>query len=319
MNKNSNDRVDELEEEVKRLKREITELFHFFSELEVDIAFQDLMGFTSSNKYFKNLLNSFISESKNRSKLQVSKEMGVSQGRLYEIINGKRAITDRTFKEIKNVLSLSEDQYLKLEFLIKKDKESKKKFKHLLSEKLSNQLSPERAKMKKTTTKSRKHLSSWMHFAILSIFKIKDIVPTREWIAKKLAIDIEVINPIIDSLLEAECLKEESGVLEYSFFKRSFSNASSDEERENFKNITIGQIHKALEAYESYNLPFENRDKLKYGGYFFTGDSSRLEQAGKMLDESLAKIANYLSEGDNNDQLYSMSYQLVPLIKPDES
>lgn len=304
--------IKEQKHKIDSLEAEISRLFAFFSEMEVNIATSDLLKFTSSNSYFSDLVNEFVSKKRNNSKLMVASKLGMTQGRLYELINGTRSLTDDHLSKITTVLDLTLDQESKLRQLVLEDRIRKKDFKSIVQEKVDNQTSAKRSKMQRLKGDQKKDIDSWLHYAILTIFDIDGLIPTREWIADQLKTNQSTIDPVIDSLISMGHLNEKDGKLIYTFIESSMSNANSGDMKENFQKITLGQIDKAVEKYKEMNIPFENQTEASFGGFFFSGDKDKLKKGTRMLEESLVKIAKYMGDS-KKDKLYSVSYQLTPL------
>ncbi len=304
--------INEQQQEISRLKSELAGLFSFFSEMESGIASQDILEFTSSNIYFIELLEQFVSSGPHNSKLSVAKEMGIAQGRLYDLINGKRALTSDHLDAIKKALKLDEVSFTTLKDLADQDRNRKKEFKKIILDRVTKQTSPERSRLTKIKKEERKFINSWLHYSILSLFEMDGFIGTREWIANKVETDLDEVNSVIDSLIEMGHITEENGELVYTFVESSMSYATPEDNKSNFQKLTMGQINKAVEVYNKLNIPFENQEKAGYGGYFLVGDKSRVQKANRMMDEAVIKIARYLSEG-KKDQLLSLSFQIAPI------
>lgn len=306
------ERIQELENKVEALTNQLHQLKKFYSEIEVDLISSSLPSSASSDQIFCKLVNNYIQGHKSRSKYRVAKLMKITHGRLYELMNGKRALTDDHVEIAHKALALNQDELSELSTQLEQERQLKLRLKKLVEEKLKKSDANKEYKLVCLKSEDKDHINHWMHYAILSLFELENLSPTREGIADCLNTSRDEVNVIIDQLLKANSLIEIDGKLIYNFSPATMSYADDGDRKENFKKLTLGQIDKAKEVYLELNIPFENNLEAGYSGFFFAGDKSKTVAAARMLEESNIKVAKFLAEG-KKDCLFSLSFQLAPL------
>jgi transcriptional regulator with XRE-family HTH domain/uncharacterized coiled-coil protein SlyX len=307
--------IKDQQKQINELEKDIQNLINYFAETEIaneSIIADNPELETRPNKLFSRYVERFVEANTGQSKIKVAKAMKISQGRLYELINGKRQLTDLHLQAAQLAMGLTEDEFISLKELCESERKKKKMLKKAMVDRINKLLTEKKNVLPKLNTASKSYINSWLHFAVLSVFKLDNFVATREWIAAKLNVTEEELGPVIDSLIDMKALSENDGVLEYKFHNGAISYSDSDDSKEKVRNIDLGQIEKAVAKYNELNLPYENTGKAGFGGFYFAGDSAKLKQANKMYIDSCIKISNYLSS-DKKDKIYSFTYQLCPL------
>ncbi len=79
-----------------------------------------------SGHYFHELIKEHLNKNPKSSKLQLAQKLKISQGRLYDLINGKRAISENILNRLSQILLLTDDELKKLAELTHLDRISKK-------------------------------------------------------------------------------------------------------------------------------------------------------------------------------------------------
>lgn len=307
-------RIKELENQVAELTSELHSLKKFYSEIEVDLPSSNLPSSGSSDQLFSKLVNHYIQGHKSRSKYRVAKLMGITHGRLYELMNGKRALSDDHLSVAQKVLALDQEDMERLRARLGEERELKVKLEKLVKEKLQKNVDFQGPRLVRLKKEEKEHINHWMHYAILALFELEGLSPTRTGIAQCLNTPQAEVDIIIDQLVHAGSLIEKDGTLLYNFSPATMSYEDDGDRKENFKKLTLGQIDKARKVYLELNIPFENSFEAGYSGFFFAGDKSKTVTAARMLEESNIKIAKFLAEG-KKDCLFSLSFQLAPLNK----
>lgn len=79
-----------------------------------------------SGEYFKQLIADYLVRFPKSSKLQLAQKLKISQGRLYDLINGKRLISSTILQKMVEIMELTSEQTHTLCQLCEQDRQSKK-------------------------------------------------------------------------------------------------------------------------------------------------------------------------------------------------
>lgn len=109
-------RLQELEKERDLILKQLNEL------TEPIIVSQS----NKSGNYFLSLIEKFLQNNPKASKLQLAQRLKISQGRLYDLINGKRLISKDVQHKIGEVLELTLEEVNCLEQLDLEDRRARK-------------------------------------------------------------------------------------------------------------------------------------------------------------------------------------------------
>ncbi len=237
------------------------------------------------NDHFQKLSN----KNKRFSKRSFALKIGLSSGALTDFLSGKRGISKKKAQEVLEKIGYSEKEQLQI-----------LNYNPLLTE------SKPRA-FKKIEHDIFDELLSWEHLAILSLTKTKDFRSSSEWMAKKLSLEVTVIETALRNLENHKLIKRLDGKI-----------IITNEDVETFDNIPSSAIKKShLQDIEIHKknlaeVPVELRDMTSITFSFDTQQMELLRSAIRLFQEQVAEIA----ETSTATEVYKLSVYLGPLSQP---
>lgn len=204
-------------------------------------------------------------------------------------MNGKKNLTPKQAAKIIEKLNLTEQESLDL----------------------IREMHPKLAQFEKPADQSQvlsddefRLISSWEHFAILSLSKIKTNQATSRWIANALAIDVEAAEAALQRLIRMGLLKVEAGTFRQT--TRPLTTATDIPSR-------------AIRDYHQQNLMIASRklesvpvEERYFGSITMAVNPRKLSKAKKMIEEMKQKVCDEL-ETANPSEVYTLAFQLFPL------
>ncbi len=234
------------------------------------------------NDHFQKLSN----KNKRFSKRSFALKIGLSSGALTDFLSGKRGISKKKAQEVLEKIGYSEKEQLQI-----------LNYNPLLTE------SKPRA-FKKIEHDIFDVLLSWEHLAILSLTKTKNFNSSAHWIAKKLSLEIEVVEKALLNLENHNLIKRDNETI-----------TINNEDVETFDNIPSAAIKKShLQDLEIHKrnlaeIPVELRDMSSITLSLDVQQMELLRSAIRLFQEQVAEIA----ETSNATEVYKMSIYLGPL------
>lgn len=294
------------EEKILKLETRLKDTYSFFSAFDAEISSIEFVEKFQSPKIFSIYLNEFLESNPKMSKLRISKALNISNARLYEYLNGSRLLTHTILDNVANLFELSSTHVETLKFLITQDRNYKKVAKEMVTKRINN------LSKKKSGPLKEGHISSWLHYAILALFELKEFKNNRNWIVSKLGITSEQFEAAVEDLKQVGYLSRSGEEIQISMLEDHY--VSPSESKESVKEMTISQLEKLIETYKNLNLPYENNEKAAFTSYYVTTTKDKIEDAQKMLESSFAQVGQFL-EDSTKEELYTLSFQLAPLTK----
>jgi len=209
---------------------------------------------------------------------------------LSEIIAGKRKVSPRMAKKIASRLELPSEKTNRIVSALGKRswlaKKSGQQYKELRSDQFAL-------------------ISSWVHFALLSLLRVKEPKITQGWIASKLGLSVSVVSDAL-SRLQRLGLVEKSG--DNSLHRTSTPISSPD----GVADLAIQKAH--LENFELARdalaaLSVEERD---FTSITMAINPKKIPEAKLMIRAFRDRLAAVL-EDDEASEVYRLSMQLFPL------
>lgn len=151
-----------------------------------------------------------------------------------------------------------------------------------------------------------KVIAEWEHYAVLSLFDIKDFRPTADEVAERLGITVPRATEVMENLIIAGLLTEdESGALvkSHSVVRTTEDNKSRARDASHHESLELGKSKLSLDS--------EVRD---FSSSTLAIDMTRLPQAKMVIREFRMKMASLLKEGDRTE-VYQLAVQFYPLTK----
>ncbi len=220
-----------------------------------------------------------------------AKRLEISPSTLSSLLNGKRKISRRLALSIARALDLNNDEITKF------------------MSSFSNIQNPNQQSLKLEYVKLQmdqyKVISSWYHFAILSLIKTKDFQDDPAWIAKRLGIPKQTVSDALERLISL-------GILFYDNdknLKRSHPNYTTSDDIVNF---SLRKAHK-----EYLNLAAESLEKVSLDQRDLTYmtmaiNPENIPEAKQRIREFEQELCSILGKGEKKE-VYNVCVQLFPL------
>lgn len=212
-----------------------------------------------------------------------AKKLGIQPSALSEILNGKRVVSKKMGTKILLGLGLNDT----IDSIFQQN--SKDYTKQELS------------------LDYFKAISEWYYFAILSLAEISSFQACPQWIANRLNITTTEASKALEVLKELGMLVEEKPG-EY-VVRQVHYTTPTDIQSSVLKYHTIQTLDLARESV--LNDPVDIRD---FSTITMAIDTSKIEEAKKMIKSFRRKISNKLESGPASE-VYKLSIQLFPLSK----
>lgn len=149
-------------------------------------------------------------------------------------------------------------------------------------------------------------LSSWEHYALLSLIETKDFKSDIDWISERLIIPKKKLSEVISDLIETNLINEING--EYIPTGNRMVT-SQDVESEALKASNYTSMEIAQDRLDSVNMLLREFSSLT-----FSGDLKKINDAKNLIMEFQDKMEKLFEDGDKTD-VFHCSLQFFPLTK----
>ncbi|MDG0818150.1 TIGR02147 family protein [Bdellovibrio sp. PAP01] len=219
-----------------------------------------------------------------------SRKIGISPGRVSEMLAGKRGLSEYYAEKIAHGLNLNEADQRKLFSMI-----SIKARKNLLHQELLE--------------KEIAMLSSWEHFAILNIMALDDFQSNESWIAMRLGLKPEQVRASLQILSDLSLISNKDGQ-----FKRTPNRITTSEDVPStaLRKALRADIEKSLEVLEA--VPPSIRD---FSSMTMTIDPKKIKRAKRLITNFRDKMSMLLEKGPKSE-VYNLNIQFYPMTIPQE-
>lgn len=245
-------------------------------------------------RYFLSFLNDQFDQSKKAnpsfSLRSFAKKLHLSPGMLSEILNGHRRLTKKTAEKIIENTKVTDSEKRRLAQMIGAEPIE------------ARVLLPEEAYELE---------SRWYYSAILCLFDLDDPPNTKEAIAERLNLPIDLCDSALDHLKSFGFLKlNENNQLEST---KQYFKTSEDIPNTAFKQCLSEHLKQAQIALT--DLPIDQRELTSVT---FDGSSEGLLFAKEEIRNFRDKMVSVM-QGPKRDHVYALNIQLIPLSKNMES
>ncbi len=215
--------------------------------------------------------------------------VGIPAGRLSELINGKRALSDYYADKMTEALKLSDSEKSELYGFVSTN--SRKTLSH-----------------REMQDSEMALLSSWEHYAILNLTQVADFKSDSTWIAQRLGLTPEKVEQSLTVLedLDLISMDDDGGI------KRTFRRITTtvDIPSQALRDSLKADLHKAIEVIDRVTP-----DLRDYSSITMPINLSRLPKAKKLIESFQDRMSLLLEEGPKTE-VYNLSIQLFPLTAP---
>ncbi|WP_413578544.1 TIGR02147 family protein [Bdellovibrio sp. HCB290] len=220
--------------------------------------------------------------------------LGVSSGRLTEILNGKSPLTTKKAHILVRKLDLDQIEmqyFLRLvesENTIRKDDRRKKQIltSHCIAE---NEMAL---------------ISDWEYFSLMSLIETKSFKSDKKWISKKLGISMKRLEEVLQLLIELKFVIYENGI--FRNVHRSMST-TTDIPSEILRKANADCILQALEKMNTIDVLSRDVTSMT-----LPVDLKKIPEAKALIREFKKKMVKLMKNTDTTD-IYNFNVQLVPV------
>jgi len=209
----------------------------------------------------------------------------VSQGKLSEVLRGKRPLSAYYINKLSVALSLGVDSQA-----------IKGKKIHAVSSRPDRILKEQELSV----------LTQWHHLAILNLLKTREFVADSKWIADRLAISVSEAAQAIKTLKKLGLIEVHGDRL---LRTSSFLSTPADIPSSTIKAIHIANIEKILETFP--RVPVEYRDISHVTMAVSLKNMTKAKQEIRRFRKRMSRIL----ETDEVEEVYALAVQLVPLTR----
>lgn len=233
----------------------------------------------------KKIINRLVNEFEKRRELNpqyslrsFSRNLGINDSTLSQIMRGKRKITDKTFNHIAAALNLDIEQIIK-----------------------TNKL-----KIKYLDTKKAKALSHWKYDAIL------------EYIEAHPSVSINTLSQIFKlhtvEVQSAVSLLQELGFLSRDHFPKNLLGASSTISDPKVKCLAGQQYQKSLLEKSKQSVDEVDKKDRDHTSIIIGISDEDLKEVRQIIAEARQKIMNTINNSESNkSNVYAMQFSVFPL------
>lgn len=268
---------------------------------------------TTPQNWLQNELEAARVKNSRYSLRAMAKKLGLSPGRLSDIMNGRRLLTTQMAMRIADRLGYDPDR--REEFLSTVDdarndarKDARKPRAAIPTAALPAPLKSLRQPKYDPLEMDRFHvIADWYHFAILSLIETTDFNSSPDWISKRLGISIAQAESALERL-------QSTKLISISSKGRVRSTGKNIETPTDIASTALKRSHRqtleqAIEAI--YEVPVNERDITSMT---MAIDSKKIPQAKKLIRNFRKKMAAFLENGPA-DEVYNLNIQLLPITK----
>lgn len=217
--------------------------------------------------------------------------VGIPAGRLSELINGKRALSDYYADKMTEALKLSDNEKNQLYSFVSTN--SRKTLSHREMQESEMAL-----------------LSSWEYYAILNLTQVADFNSAPSWIAHRLGLPEEQVKNSLTVLEDLELIeRSKDGTIKRTFRRITTtvdipSQALRDSLKADLqKAITvIDEVSPELRDYSSITMPI---------------NTTHISKAKKLIESFQDRMSLLLEDG-HKTEVYNLSIQLFPMTLPNK-
>lgn len=227
-----------------------------------------------------------------------ARSLNVDNSTLAKVISGKRKLGNRAIKSLGLKMGLTPEQINV--FLKRKGQNGSSSEKGAAIRDAFSLLESETFSL----------ISSWYHYAILELTKVKGFQGDANWIANSLGIRHAEASEAIRRLFELEMLVEKedgSWVEGKSTDVTNIGEDMSSAGKKAFQKDILKMAETALEE-----VPYEERSQTSMT---FAVDSARLPEAMDLIKEFRRKMSDFMSKGEQQDRVYQLGVSFYPVTQ----
>jgi uncharacterized protein (TIGR02147 family) len=224
-----------------------------------------------------------------------AKMLGISSGRLSEILSGKSPLTEKKARSIIDKLSL--------------DTQDKQYFLRLVENEYHFR-SQTRGQTKTTTTTRKLNIEEfsvicdWEYFSLMALIETSTFKSESKWIAKKLGISVTRTQEVLGRLQKLGFISREDG--EYKNTHRSLSTLT-DIPSSALRKANTECIQHGLEKMNTIDVHLRDITSIT-----LPVNIKKIKEAKMLIRKFKAQMSRLLAK-DETTEIYNLNIQLVPV------
>lgn len=229
-----------------------------------------------------------------------ARHLGVSPGRLSELLNGQRNMSSVLAEKFAARLELPDEERSALVSAARKLR------KRTPSARVRSDLTPSKPRYHTVPKDMFEFISDWQHFGILALMETDDFIGDERWMARRLGLSVEAVIQAMERLELCNLIQEsESGWTLTGHNLASTTETPSKGLRKHHRQ----QMQIAASSLDT--VPLHQRE---FTSVTMAIDPDRLVVAKKSIKDFRRQLCAYL-EGGRRREVYSLNIQLIPLTK----
>jgi uncharacterized protein (TIGR02147 family) len=243
----------------------------------------------------------------------IANRLGISLPFTSQILSGKRNLTPELLDGFSQILDLDSEQrdFLARHVLLsKKLKTSTAVLTHLGDQK--DQKWPSKSRWVSSEKSLFWLLRDWRMIALLNATLLKNYDGSSQFLSARLGFEQSFVEEGLLKLKQADLLVEKNGKLVKNNEKNIFQSANKKEDIQAYHSQCMDNVKNAL---KDANADLEAR---YLSGYTTTTSKEKMEWARREAADFIKHLAEELSSAPG-EELYQVSFQLIPLTKPSSS
>lgn len=216
-----------------------------------------------------------------------ARDLKIDNSALSKIINGKRSLGRKVIERLSYELDLAPEQ---IEYYLSNASEDLNDFQQI-------------------TLDSFSIISDWYYYGILELIRLDEFNSDPKWIAKKLGLNINVVQEAIERLERVGLIEITNGnIIDISGGKST--NIPKSKTAYAFKKLQKQLLEKALSAVDE--VDYEKRSNTSMT---VAVDLEKLPEAVDEIKKFRRKMGKILGGSNKHESVYNLSIALYPLTK----
>ena len=258
---------------------------------------------SSSREVLRKVLLSKIKLNPAYSARAFARDIGVSPAFVTQVLNGQKKININRAIDIVKALKLKDNEKQALLESVFSENGMSLKIKSEIDRDTLVDLSDEQFSV----------VADWYHFAILDLTTTKGFQSKAPWIAKRLGISVFEVEMALIRLVKVGLIVKSTDGYRKAHKQVTFpTKVSMVAVREHHRQM-MDRAKSQLEKTDAQS--FKNRMIVSIT---CAADTRKIEEAREKIAEFQQELANFLSDGDECEEVYQLNIQLFPHTKTKE-
>ncbi len=231
-----------------------------------------------------------------------ARDLGMSPSRLSEVLARKGGLSLKKGTEIAKLLGLNAEEIKYFQSLVLLEQAHA----YNDTEKLKNSIDSFQASQnfKMLSNEVFRVVSDWYYFAILTVMELNDYDGSCEWIAKRLGLDLSLVQSAIETMMKLNLVVEHENRFTSTNEDICTTTDISNRALRISHKQTLDQAKKSIDE-----VSVERRD---ISSMTMAIDKNKIPEAKKRIKEFRRELARFLESGEKNT-VYNLNIQLHPL------